>query len=65
MTSTIPPLLSRNDLMRILKISPSTLQRWLRDDRLPAPTLINGLPRWPESDINTWLESQQHKEPLI
>ena len=55
MTSTIPPLLSRTDLMRILKISPSTLTRWIKAGKLPASKTINGLPRWDRETIETWL----------
>lgn len=51
-------LLTRRELRDILKISDSTLTRWIKAGKVPASRTINGLPRWDRETIETWLEGQ-------
>ena len=49
-------LLTRKDLSERLQISPRTVSRMICDRRLPQPLLIGRGIRWPEDEIEAWLE---------
>ena len=46
------------DICDSLKISPSTLHRWVRENRFPRPVKLNRVLVWREAVVNEWLEDQ-------
>lgn len=53
------PLLSRSDLLSLLGISSSTLDRWIKDGRIPKPDYRFGprSPRWSQEALSSLLGS--------
>ena len=49
------------DICDSLKISPSTLHRWVRENRFPRPMKIERVLMWRESAVAEWLESKEGK----
>ena len=47
------------DICDSLKISPSTLHRWVRENRFPRPMKIERALMWRKSAVNEWLEDQE------
>ena len=54
---SVPQLLARKAVMRLLDISPMTLWRLEQDHGLPRLTLPAGGVRYRESDVQEYLES--------
>jgi len=51
-----PQLLTREDLMALLQISPTTLTSWIKEGLLPPPIVIGRRStRWVAEDIERWL----------
>ena len=50
------------DICDSLKISPSTLHRWVRENRFPRPMKIERVLMWRESAVNEWLESKEKRD---
>ena len=49
------------DICDSLKISPSTLKRWVAEKKFPAPMKIERALMWRESAVAEWLESKEGK----
>jgi prophage regulatory protein len=45
-------------LIRLLSISKSTIYGWIKDDKFPKGTKINGITVWKSETIDEWLEEQ-------
>tara|TARA_R100000426_G_C4810466_1_gene106248 strand:- start:197 stop:418 length:222 start_codon:yes stop_codon:yes gene_type:complete len=60
--------LTVKDLTDWLKVSKSTIYRWVQESNFPKPIVLgaadkkNGVARWVESDVVLWLESRPNKE---
>lgn len=51
-------LVTKKELMRILKISEPTLRKLIKSDRLPDPIdLGDRTRRWRRADIDEWLKA--------
>jgi predicted DNA-binding transcriptional regulator AlpA len=57
------PLLSRSDVKEMLKISRSSLDRWIKSNYFPPPDYMLGgtLARWKKETITKWLIEQVGK----
>ena len=51
-------LLTAKEVMSKLRISRDTLQRWIRENRLPPRVKIGSRNLWKASDIEDYLESK-------
>jgi len=49
------PLLTSNDLQRLLRVGDRTLRRWVDAGRLPAPVRLGRARRWQADVIRDWL----------
>ena len=47
--------ISIKTLAQRFDVTRSTIERWVKEDKLPAPVKINGSIRWSEDEINQWL----------
>lgn len=54
-TGELPELLTIRDLARVLKLSPRSIWRLVRNQSLPAPIRIGGSVRWRQTDITNWI----------
>jgi len=54
-TAAIPELLTIRDLARILKLSPRSIWRLVRNRQLPGPLRIGGSIRWRAEEIVKWI----------
>jgi hypothetical protein len=58
-TSSIPPLLTRDDLAATLRVDIRTLDRLRSAGRLPAPDIVlSRSPRWLPGTIEAWLAQE-------
>jgi excisionase family DNA binding protein len=48
-------LLTAREVAQQLRVSPSTVLRWVRDDKIPGFRLPGGALRFRESDLAEWL----------
>lgn len=48
-------LLRVKQLIKLLSISKSTIYGWIKDDKFPKGTKINGITVWREGEINDWI----------
>ena len=53
-------LLRVKQLIKLLSISKSTIYGWIKDDKFPKGTKINGITVWREGEINDWV-SENYK----
>ena len=53
-------LLRVKQLIKLLSISKSTFYGWIKDDKFPKGTKINGITVWREGEINDWV-SENYK----
>lgn len=53
--AAIPKLLTIRDLARILKLSPRSIWRLVRNRQLPGPLRIGGSIRWRAEEIVKWI----------
>ncbi len=51
-------LLTRQDVINCLQVSPRTLSRMISDGRLPRPIKVGRNNRWPEEEIEAWIDSR-------
>jgi predicted DNA-binding transcriptional regulator AlpA len=51
-------LLTRKQVAHAIGFSEVTLKTWAREDRGPAITRIEGLPRFRVADVLEWMEGQ-------
>jgi predicted DNA-binding transcriptional regulator AlpA len=62
LADSIEPLLSQEDLARVLNASRRTIERMRAAGKLPRPDLrINKMPRWKQSTIREWIDEQSRK----
>ena len=47
--------ISIKTLAQRFDVTRSTIERWVKENKLPAPVKINGSIRWSEDEINQWL----------
>ncbi|QSX37565.1 helix-turn-helix transcriptional regulator [Shewanella sedimentimangrovi] len=49
-------LIRKPEIQRLLRVSRSTLGRWIKSGQFPPPLLIqNGRPVWRFKDVHQWL----------
>lgn len=53
--------LTRAELAQYIKCSVRTLDRWRKENYLPAPKYVTGHPRWNVKDIDAWIARQPDK----
>lgn len=51
----LPELLTIRELAKVLKLSPRSIWRLVRNHQLPAPVRIGGSIRWRADDISFWI----------
>ena len=49
-------LLTISDIRTRLNCATSTIYRWMEQDEFPKPIKIGGMARWPEQDLEDFLE---------
>lgn len=54
-TGNLPELLTIRELARVLKLSPRSIWRLVKNHQLPAPVRIGGSIRWRADDITHWI----------
>jgi len=52
-----PGMLTIRDVAGLLQCSPRTIYRLVQTNRIPAPTRIGSLVRWPRAVIDAWISS--------
>jgi predicted DNA-binding transcriptional regulator AlpA len=55
--AAVPLLLSAHDLAELMRCSPSTISRMVRDGKFPKPLASSKPDRWLASDYDTWLSA--------
>jgi predicted DNA-binding transcriptional regulator AlpA len=57
-TATITPLVVNvAELMAMLNVSQSSIERGIRERRIPAPSWLGGIRFWRRSEIEQWVEA--------
>lgn len=51
----LDPLLTLDDVVKTLKVSRQTINRWSKAGKFPRPRTIGRNVRWLSSEINTWI----------
>ena len=52
-------LLTVDEVMELLKVSRTTVYRFIRDRDFPCPIKVGpGCNRWPEAEIDDWVRKQ-------
>jgi len=59
----LPELLTIRDLAKVLKLSPRSIWRLVKNHQLPAPVRIGGSIRWRADDISRWIAKGCHQTP--
>lgn len=54
-TGNLPELLTIRELAKVLKLSPRSIWRLVRNQELPAPVRIGGSIRWRADAITRWI----------
>ena len=54
-TGKLPELLTIRELAKVLKLSPRSIWRLVKNHQLPAPVRIGGSIRWRADDISLWI----------
>ena len=50
------PYQTRQQLEKLFKVSPSTIYRWIKEGKFPAPIHLGAhMVRWKVSDIEAWI----------
>jgi predicted DNA-binding transcriptional regulator AlpA len=58
-TTTEKPLVTREELLDILPVNSSTLWRWIRAGRFPAPISTPGKVFWSRVVFEQWMRGQR------
>ena len=58
-------LLRWRQLREIVPVARTTVWRWTKLQKFPAPLRINGLTAWRWSDVLLWLESQREEQERV
>jgi len=54
------PYQTRHDLENLLKISPATIYRWIKEGNFPPPVRLGAnMVRWKASDIEAWMMQKE------
>lgn len=53
-------LLTKNELAELLEVTPRTIDRWVKCEKLPRPR-FDQPPRWLTATIQKWLEADAEK----
>ena len=59
----LPELLTIRELAKVLKLSPRSIWRLVKNQQLPAPVRIGGSIRWRADDISLWIAKGCHQTP--
>ena len=59
----LPELLTIRELAKVLKLSPRSIWRLVKNHQLPAPVRIGGSIRWRADDISLWIAEGCHRTP--
>jgi predicted DNA-binding transcriptional regulator AlpA len=58
----LPDLLTRKELLPLLRVSFPTLSAWIRRGRFPQPLVLSwGKHGWPKATVRKWLASRQRE----
>ncbi len=52
----------KRELLQKLGVSSSTLDRWVKDGRFPAPTKIGRILLWNQETVSKWLQTQHESQ---
>ena len=55
---TTADLLTRDDVLAVLKVSRATLYKFVAKDGFPLPVKLGGVNRWRSDEVETWLAAQ-------
>ena len=59
-TDTDSPYKTRHELEQLLKVSPATIYRWIKEDKFPAPIRLGAnMVRWKASHIEAWMMARE------
>ena len=54
------PYQTRQQLEKLLKVSPATIYRWIKEGRFPKPIHLGpNMVRWKASDIESWVAERE------
>jgi predicted DNA-binding transcriptional regulator AlpA len=53
----MPSYITKKELMSLLRISSTTLERWLKEERLPKPIQISRVRLWEKDEILRTMET--------
>lgn len=59
----VSPLLTTREVAERLRVSPETVLRWTRADKLRAIRLPGGALRYREAELEAWLAAQMTGDP--
>ena len=51
-------LLTRDEVIAVLKVSRATLYKFVAKDGFPLPFKLGGVNRWRSDEVETWLAAQ-------
>lgn len=54
-SGTLPELLTIRELAKVLKLSPRSIWRLVKNQKLPVPVRIGGSIRWRADEITRWI----------
>jgi excisionase family DNA binding protein len=61
----MPEFLTKADVARLFRISTKSVERWVRDGRLPSPVKLSGRTlRFRQADITKYLQAAGLKETV-
>ena len=54
------PYQTRHQLEKLLKVSPATIYRWIKEGKFPKPVRLGAnMVRWKASDIEAWMTDRE------
>ena len=54
------PYKTRHELEKLLKVSPATIYRWIKEGNFPKPVRLGAnMVRWKISDIEAWMTQKE------
>ena len=54
------PYQTRHQLEKLLKVSPATIYRWIKEGKFPKPVRLGAnMVRWKASDIEVWIVERE------
>jgi len=54
------PYQTRHDLEKLLKVSPATIYRWIKEGNFPKSVRLGAnMVRWKASDIEAWMTERE------